>query len=176
MKQGEAQPVPNKARDRWQQRSRAFVVRAALAEAALERARQRVAAVERVVRHDVRTPLTVILGHTQMLAEGLVAPARIAESYEVMQRQCARLNGLMEQLASSSAPPSPGLVAWVACAEERASEVQDALRGLPVCVCEPAECAAWRDPGEPLIFVESAFEADRLRELVQNALDGAPPR
>jgi len=174
MKQGEAHLVPAKARDRWQQRSRAFAVRAALAEVELERARQRVAVVERLVRHDVRTPLTVILGHAQMLAEGLVSPSRLAESYEALQRQGARLNGLLEQLTSSPpSPPPPGLVAWVACGGELAREVQDALRGLPVCVCEPDECEALREPGEPLIIAECPIDAAVLRAAVQAALGRA---
>jgi len=179
MKQGEVQLGSPKARDRWQQRSRAFAVRSALAEVELERARQRIAVVERLVRHDVRTPLTVILGHAQMLAEGLVSPSRLGESYEVIQRQGARLNGLLEQLTSSpSSPESPalGTVAWVGCDEERVGEVQDALRGLPVCVCEPEECETLRETWEPLILAPPACERAALRAAVQQALAAVSSR
>jgi signal transduction histidine kinase len=170
MKQGTTLPVPGTTRDRWQQRSRAFAVRAAHAEAELEQARQRVAAVERLVRHDVRTPLTVILGHAQMLAEGLVPPSRVEASYEAIQRQGERLNVLLERLATASAPAGRHPIAWVSCALDRHAEVEEALRGLSVCVCEPDVCEALREADEALVVVGPGFEGASVRASVQAAM------
>ncbi len=170
MKQGTTLPVPGATRDRWQQRSRAFAVRAARAEAELEQARQRVAAVERLVRHDVRTPLTVILGHAQMLAEGLVPPSRVEASYEAIQRQGERLNGLLERLATASAPVGRQPITWVSCALDRHAELEDALRGLSVCVCEPDVCEALREPDEALVVVDLDVDSAAVRVSVQAAI------
>lgn len=169
MKQGKP-PAPAMARDRWQQRSRAFAVRAALAEQELARLRKRVALVERFVRHDVRTPLTVILGHAQMLAEGWIPAARAAQSYSVMVRQSERLNSVLDGLAAPADPPPPGRVAWVTCAPGREQEVAQALVGLLVIVGDPEVCAL-RDEGELHIdLTDAAMSASELRSVVEAAL------
>lgn len=169
MKQGKP-PAPAMARDRWQQRSRAFAVRAALAEQEVARLRQRVALVERFVRHDVRTPLTVILGHTQMLAEGLIPVSRAAQSYSVMLRQSERLSTVLDGLAAPSDSPPPGRVAWVTCAPGREQEVAQALVGLLVIVGDPEVCAL-RDEGELHIdLADAAMPASEVRRVVEAAL------
>lgn len=169
MRQGKP-PAPAVARDRWQQRSRAFAVRAALAEQEVARLRKRVALVERFVRHDVRTPLTVILGHAQMLAEGLIPAVRAAQSYNVMLRQSERLNTVLDGLAAPADPPPPGRVAWVTCPPGREQEVAQALLGLLVIVGD-AEVCALRDEGEPHIdLTDAALPASEVRRVVEAAL------
>ncbi len=171
MKQGAPQ-APARARDRWQQRSRAFAVRAALAEQEAELLRTRVALLERFVRHDVRTPLTVILGHAQMLAEGLVPPSRLAQSYEVMSRQSERLNTVLDQLRTPASEPGPGRVVWVTCAVDRVQEVTAELRGLPAIVVEPEVCELLIELGEPRVDAIGEALPGGLRRAVQAALAG----
>ncbi len=51
------------------------------------------------VAHDIRSPLAVMVGHTQMLAEGILPPERHAESFETLQRQASRISDMATRLA-----------------------------------------------------------------------------
>jgi len=132
------------ARDR--DRSRAVAVR-------LARAEHQVATLQRFLRHDVRSPLTVILGHAQMIAERLVPDSRLPQSFDAMRRQSHKLNSSIEQFCSEAVGTEA--VLWVACGSVDAAAVRAALAGMCVFVGDQAECDWLREPDEASLTVES---------------------
>lgn len=64
---------------------------------------QRLARMADVVR-EMRVPLSGLVGYLQGLEDN-VFPANV-ETYARMQQQIARLNGLLEELATLAPPPS----------------------------------------------------------------------
>ena len=130
------------ARDR--DRFRAVAVR-------LARSEHQIAALRRFLRHDVRSPLTVILGHAQMMAERLVPESRLPQSFEAMRRQSSKLNTAIDQFFAEDAGQEA--VLWVACSAVDEASVRAALAGMCVFVGDPAECEWLRDPDEAFLAV-----------------------
>ncbi len=127
--------------------ARAFALRAAAAEHQADQLSERVARLERFLRHDLRTPITILLGHAQMLAEGLVAPSRVADSYEAMTRQSARLTAAVEALGDPQPPDRVPI--WVITAD--VIRTTEAVRGLGVVVVAPETAALLCRPSDRLL-------------------------
>ena len=139
------------ARDR--ERSRAVAVR-------LARAERDLAALRRFLRHDVRSPLTVILGHSQMIAERLVPESRLPQSFDAMRRQSEKLNSSIEQFCGLDGTAED--VLWVVCCEADEPAVRAALSGMCFFVGSHAECARLREPNEAFLVINEG-DVERAR-------------
>lgn len=142
--------------------------RAALAEREASDLRVRIEQLQRFLRHDARTPLAVVLGHAQMLAEGMVPEARRGESFEVISRQIRVLGTKMDALGVSPPPPVELRPVWVRCPAELITQVNQALFGLPVIVCSAPEVDALRVTGEPVVDVAEGWVAAQLCAIVRS--------
>jgi signal transduction histidine kinase len=121
----------------------------------------------RFVSHDIRTPITVLAGHCQMLAEGLLPPSRLPESLAAIRRQADNLGRLTRgwlagRARSDLALPGPArgvseiLAPLVEAAAERGAE-----REVAVCLLPPADVPVPRLPRAT------------LRALLEELLDAA---
>jgi signal transduction histidine kinase len=52
------------------------------------------------IAHDLRTPLSIILGHSEALSEGVLPPS--SETYHVLHEEAKRLNRMVEELRTLS--------------------------------------------------------------------------
>jgi two-component system sensor histidine kinase BaeS len=52
------------------------------------------------IAHDLRTPLSIILGHSEALSEGVLPPS--SETYQVLHEEAKRLNRMVEELRTLS--------------------------------------------------------------------------
>ncbi|HNH48751.1 MAG TPA: histidine kinase dimerization/phospho-acceptor domain-containing protein, partial [Myxococcota bacterium] len=51
-----------------------------------------------LVSHDLRSPISVVMGNCQMLEEGLLGPAQQRRAFETMRRQTERMGRMVEEL------------------------------------------------------------------------------
>lgn len=51
-----------------------------------------------LVSHDLRSPISVVLGHCQLLEEGLLNPNQSKKAFETMRRQTERMSRMVEDL------------------------------------------------------------------------------
>ena len=127
----------------------------------------RVERLERFLRHDARTPLTLVLGHAQMLAEGLTPPERRGESFALISRQIQALSDRMETLgAAPPTLPSPE-PRWVMVDAADAERVRALLGGLPAVVGTSVELSGLVDAlGDRLIVVARGTPDLEVRALL----------
>lgn len=118
------------------------------------------------VSHDLRTPLTSLIGCTKMLQrEGLAEHHRV-ELASMVDRQAIRLNRMIEDLLTAArleaeTPPDLQPVDVTVLVTELAAEF--AIGGAPVDVVLPADTSAVRVLGR----------TDSLRRIVTNLVDNA---
>ena len=74
-----------------------------------------------LLSHDLRSPISVVLGHCQLIEEGLVAPTQFPKAIDTIQRQAERMSRMVEDLLdryrhgeSATAPRENGDLARVA--------------------------------------------------------------
>lgn len=48
--------------------------------------------------HDLRSPIAILMGHCQLLEEGLIPPGQEARAYDTLRRQTERLGGMIDEL------------------------------------------------------------------------------
>jgi signal transduction histidine kinase len=119
------------------------------------------------IAHDLRTPLSMILAHTEALRDGVLPPS--PETYTLLHDEALRLNRLVEdlrtlsladagELALSRRPVAPGAVLEQAVAAQAVRAQQQNI-GLQVTV-EPDTPAINADP-------------DRMVQVLGNVLDNA---
>lgn len=123
----------------------------------------------RFLRHDVRSPLTILLGHSEMLVEGLIPQARWPHAFAAMQRQADLLGARLDQLGAGAIPDGQRLL-WVGCDPEDVPTAREALGDLLVYIGDPEECAHLRDPGEPMIRVERGATHAAIRREAEHQL------
>jgi signal transduction histidine kinase len=122
------------------------------------------ATLRRFLRHDVRTPLTVILGHSQMIAERLVPESRLPQSFDAMRRQAEKLNTAIEGFCGEAAAAEE--VLWVACCDADEPAVRAALSGICFFVGSQVECQWLREPNEALLVIVEG-EVERVRRAAE---------
>lgn len=147
--------------------------RAARAEHEAANLRIRVDRLQRFLRHDARTPLTIVLGHAQMLAEGMVPEARRGASFEVISRQIDSLGEKMDALGVAAPAAADVGPVWVRCPPGLILQVRAALRGLPAIVCPAWAVAALRRDGEPVVDVDEGWSASDLYASVSSCMGEA---
>ncbi len=131
--------------------ARDLATRVTTAEAEVALLRARVRAIEKFVRHDARTPLTVILGHAQMLGEGLLPEARKGESYAAITRQATALGARIEGLITGGPDGAPARTVWVACPARAVAQARAQLDGVRVIVAEEGVVARLAAEGEVVV-------------------------
>jgi signal transduction histidine kinase len=128
-------------------------------EALLERAARRHELVSRL-GHELRTPVTVILGMAQTLARG-TAPED--QRQELLERMMTRANDLARLVQRIEAAVEAGLTEWV--------DVGEIARE----VAQPYERVRVEAPASPMLTSLNRTAAKRiLEELVENALAFSP--
>lgn len=128
----------------------------------------------RFLRHDVRSPLTILLGNAEMLAEGLIPQAAWPGAFAAMQRQADVLGARLDQLGAGALPAGQRLL-WVACEPDDRTTAREALGDLLVYIGDPDECAELRDPGEPLVRVEPGASHAAIRREAEQRLSERGP-
>lgn len=123
------------------------------------------------VSHDLRTPLTSILGSISVAKRDDVGPAQREELLGVVERQGRHLNAMVEQLLAASELERAGMMEMRETVDlaalVRVVAMDSEASGRPVTVEVPES-------------VEVRGEADALRRIVENLVDnafkhGAPP-
>jgi two-component system, OmpR family, sensor histidine kinase BaeS len=124
------------------------------------------------IAHDLRTPLTVLMGYTEALSDGKLAGS--AETYAVMHREARHLDRLISDLrilslADAGELPLNRIALAPATLLQRAAAahfVQAEERGIRMTVEAPADL--------PLVSVDPERMARVLNNLVTNALRYTP--
>jgi two-component system sensor histidine kinase BaeS len=165
-----AAPVPSEG----PREVRALTERFNATTAELERVRAEERDLLASVRHDLRTPLTVVSGFAEALRDGTAAGPRVARAGEAIAQEAARMEHLVDDLRSLDElrvgrvgirPEVIDPAAAVADAAARFSQ-QAAISG--------AEISSVADPGISLVADRAAVERI-LGNLVSNALGYVPP-
>ncbi|MCB8967624.1 MAG: HAMP domain-containing protein [Ardenticatenaceae bacterium] len=124
------------------------------------------------IAHDLRTPLSVILGYTEALSEGKLPGS--PDVYTVMHREAQHLNHLVDDLRTLSLADAGELPLT-----RRAVAPDDLLQRTLLAYSPQAECqsVALRlemAPGLPILLVDPERMAQVLNNLVSNALRYTP--
>lgn len=111
------------------------------------------------VGHDLRTPLTILLGQCQLLEEGLVEAARLPRTIEVIRRQGERIQELLDRVVArhGRAPVGFGGSASLRVAALVREVAGAGLRARPVEVEGDAELVA--PPGLLTVVLAELLEA-----------------
>ncbi len=138
----------------------------------LERATQARRQMTADIAHDLRSPLSVILGYTEALSDGKLEGT--PEVFEVMYKEAGHLNHLIEDLRTLSlvdAGELPFYLQWVKPADllEHA-----AVAYRPLCKQKSIELATEIQPDLALINVDPERMAQILGNLIGNALRYTP--
>ena len=121
---------------------------------ALEASEQRERALREMTLHDLRTPLSTVLGTLELLAGGRLKPAEAKEAAALAQREAARLATRIRDLDSSEGEPHTSL----------GPAVHRAARSHPVAA------------GEDLLVAAPTAEVEHVLDLlVDNAERHNPP-
>ncbi len=162
------QEIPVRSRDELGELARSFNQMSAKLAQAEDLRRQMTAD----VAHELRTPLSLILGHAEALSDGVLPPS--PETFEIIYDEARRLTGLVEDLRTLSLfdageirlerqPLSPqGLLESVALAHR------------PRALAQRIELAVQAQPDLPPIEVDPDRMAQVFGNLLSNALRHTP--
>jgi signal transduction histidine kinase len=125
------------------------------------------------IAHDLRTPLTVILGYTEALSDGKLNGS--AEMYAVMHKEAQQLQRLIEDLRTLSLADAGELplnqqqtdVGELLTRTAVAHQVQAQEQGITLHLQLP--------PNLPTLFIDPDRIAQVLGNLMRNALRHTPP-
>lgn len=124
------------------------------------------------IAHDLRTPISIILGHAEGVADGVLPPT--PESFHVIHDEAQRLNRLVEELRTLSLAEAgelsltPGPVSPRSLLERAAIALKPQARQQNVTLRVEAA------PDLPQIEVDADRTAQVLGNLLQNALQHTP--
>lgn len=124
------------------------------------------------IAHELRTPLSIILGHTDGVKDGVIPASR--ETFDIIAEEAERLNSLVEDLHTLSRADAGELS--MNFSEVAVSELVDALhlpqyqsvQGKPVGISTDIE------PDLPLVKADPDRMIQVLRNLLNNALHYTP--
>lgn len=127
------------------------------------------------IRHDLRTPLTVVAGFAEALRDGTATGDRVVRAADAIAAEAARMDGLVEDLRSVDEAGTGG-AALRPEALDPAALVRDAVaRFAPRAASAGVEVRADADPDVRLVADRAAVERI-LGNLVDNALAVVPAR
>jgi signal transduction histidine kinase len=125
------------------------------------------------IAHDLRTPLSIILGHAEALSDGVLPPRE--ETFQTIHEEAQRLSRLIDDLRTLSLaetgelPPIKRLVApeMLLARAARAYDPQARQKQITISVQS--------DSNLPELFVDPERLAQVLDNLLDNALRHTPP-
>lgn len=123
------------------------------------------------IAHDLRTPLSVILGYSEALADGKLPGT--PETYDAMHRQAQHLNRLIDDLRTLSLADAGQLSLERRPVEPRGLLEHTALAYLPAAESRGIELAL-KDVDAPPILVDPDRILQVLGNLVSNAIRHTP--
>jgi signal transduction histidine kinase len=125
------------------------------------------------IAHDLRTPVSIILGHSEALSDG-VLPAR-QETFEVIHDEARRLNRLIDDLRTLSLAEAGELELIRRFISPETLLVRAAKAHTPRAIAEEKELTLDISRGLPDVNVDSDRMAQVLDNLVSNAIRYTPP-
>lgn len=124
------------------------------------------------IAHDLRTPISVILGHSEALSEGVLPPS--PETYHVMHEEALRLSKMVEELRTLSLAQAGELELTIRPVAPQDLLTRTAGAYAPQAEKQDVELAIDVGDNLPDIFVDPDRMAQVLDNLVSNALRYSP--
>lgn len=115
--------------------------------------------------HELKTPLTSLIGYADLLRGGTLDAERRRTAAEALYHESARLESLSQQLLALNGLQADGVVL---CPVRVAAAFADAVRSLPDVVLD---CDA---PAEAVVLADRVLLADLVRNLALNAWHAGP--
>ena len=164
-----AQPVPVRSRDELGQLAVAFNRMRADLSRSLELRRQMTAD----IAHELRTPLSIIIGHAEAVHDGVLAPS--AETFEIIREEASRLEHLVDDLRTLSMADAGELKLTLEATHvaELLHAVETTFRHRAMQKQVSIEVAA--APDLPRIQLDRQRMKEVLSNLMDNALRYTPP-
>lgn len=126
------------------------------------------------IRHDLRTPLTVVAGFAEALRDGTASGEGVGRAGDAIAQEAARMGGLVEDLRSIDEVGTAGVALRPEQLDAAALVDDAAARFGPRATAAGVELRAAADPGLALAADRAAVERI-LGNLVDNALAVVPP-
>jgi signal transduction histidine kinase len=126
------------------------------------------------IRHDLRTPLTVVAGFAEALRDGTAGGEHVARAAEAIAQEAGRMGGLIDDLRAVDEAGTAGVPLRPEPLDPAAMVRDAAGRFAPRAASRPAEVRAEADDGLRLVADRAAVERI-LGNLVDNALAVVPP-
>jgi signal transduction histidine kinase len=124
------------------------------------------------IAHELRTPLSVILGHVDALAEG-VLPAN-AETFDVIRDETSQLGRLVEDLRTLSRADAGELTLNLQTIQPQTLLERAIAAQRPFAVEKQIELKLDADPDKPQVTADAERMAQVLGNLLSNALRYTP--
>lgn len=124
------------------------------------------------IAHDLRSPLSVILGYTEALSDGKLAGEPAV--YEVMYKEAGHLNHLIEDLRTLSLVDAGELPLYPQLVQPADLLERAAIAYRPLCEQKSIELQTEIQPNLPLIHVDPERITQILGNLLGNALRYTP--
>jgi len=119
------------------------------------------------IAHELRTPLSIILGHSEALSEGVLPPS--AETYQVMYEEAKRLSRMVEELRTLSLAEAGELELTLRLVSPGDLMTRAAAAHTPQAEKKGVELAL--DIGSDLAEVE--VDPDRIAQVLDNLISNA---
>jgi signal transduction histidine kinase len=124
------------------------------------------------IAHDLRTPLSLILGHAEALSDGVLP--QNPETFEVIHDEAQRLNRLVEDLRLLSLAEAGELPLTMALVSPQSLLERAVAAHLPVAQQKQIALALSASPQLPELMVDSDRMAQVLDNLLNNGLRHTP--
>ena len=124
------------------------------------------------IAHDLRTPLSIILGHTEALTDGLLPPT--AATFAVLHEEAQRLDRLIEDLRTLSHAESGSMQLVLSPVEPQALLQRTANAHLPQATQRGVDLQVGSTAGLPVVRMDVDKISRVLDNLVDNALRHTP--
>ena len=124
------------------------------------------------IAHDLRTPLSIILGHTEALTDGLLPPT--AATFAVLHEEAQRLDRLIEDLRTLSLAESGSMRLDLSAVEPQALLQRTVNAHLPQARQRDVNLQVDSGAGVPPVRMDADKIARVLDNLVDNALRHTP--
>lgn len=124
------------------------------------------------IAHDLRTPLSIILGHTEALTDGLLPPT--AATFAVLHEEAQRLERLIEDLRTLSLAESGSMQLALVSVEPQALLQRTVNAHLPQATQRGVDLQVGSATGLPTVKMDVDKISRVLDNLVDNALRHTP--
>lgn len=141
--------------------------------AELERVRSEERELLANIRHDLKTPLTVVAGFAEALRDGTAVGPAVGRAADAISQEAARMERLIEDLRSVDDPATMGLTLRPEALDPAALVGAAVARFGPRAAAAGLELRADADPGLELVADRGAVERI-LGNLIDNALTIVP--